>query len=48
MLNYGELRCQTAGEQPNFILGGIPDPTGVLAILDRARDAARRDEAGHR
>ncbi|MDP2326845.1 MAG: hypothetical protein Q8M79_02030 [Dehalococcoidia bacterium] len=48
MLNYGELRCQTAGEQPNFILGGIPDPTGVLAILDRARDAARRDEGGRR
>lgn len=48
VLNYGELRCQTAGEQPNFVLGGIPDPTGVLATLDRARDAARRDEAARR
>ncbi len=42
MFNFGDVRCQTAAEQPNFILAGIPRPTDVLGIVDRARDAARR------
>jgi hypothetical protein len=42
MFNFGDVRCQTAGEVPNFILDGIPDPTRVLAVVDAARDAARR------
>jgi hypothetical protein len=41
--NYGDVRCQTAGEVPNFILAGIPNPTSVLAVVDAARDAARRE-----
>lgn len=45
MFNFGDLRCQTAGEQANFVLGGIPDPAGVLTTLDAARDAARRNLA---
>ncbi|HMS59322.1 MAG TPA: hypothetical protein PKA49_10775 [Tepidiformaceae bacterium] len=44
--NFGNLRCQTAGEQPNFILAGIPEPTKVLAIVDAQRDAARRELSG--
>ena len=40
--NYGDVRCQTAGEVPNFVLAGIPNPTSVLAQVDAARDAARR------
>ena len=43
MFNYGSLRCQTAGAATNFTLSGIPDPAGILATLDSARDAARRD-----
>ena len=43
--NYGDVRCQTAGEVPNFILAGIPRPTDVLAAVDAARDAARRQLA---
>lgn len=43
MLNFGDLRVQTAAEQLNFTLGGIPRPAATLAILDRTRDAARRD-----
>jgi hypothetical protein len=43
VFRYGDLRCQTAGEQPNFILGGIPHPPTVLGVVDVARDAARRD-----
>ena len=41
--NFGNVRCQTAGEVPNFILAGIPEPTKALAIIDSHRDAARRE-----
>lgn len=42
MFNFGDVRCQTAGVEPNFILSGIPDPAGVLSTVDAARDAARQ------
>ncbi len=42
MFNFGDVRCQTAGEVPNFVLDGIPDPTGVMAVVDASRDAARK------
>lgn len=41
--NFGDVRCQTAGEQANFVLSGIPEPSKVLALIDATRDAARRD-----
>lgn len=41
VFNYGDLRCQTAGALPNFVLAGIPGPAEVLGIVDAARDAAR-------
>lgn len=41
IFKFGDLKCQTAGEQPNFVLAGIPDPVSVLGTIDRARDAAR-------
>jgi len=44
--NFGDVRCQTAGEVPNFILANVPDPVGVLAVVDNARDAARRELRG--
>jgi hypothetical protein len=43
MLNFGDLRVQTAGEQENFVLGNIHNPANVLTIVDRARDDARQD-----
>ncbi|MGE0598596.1 MAG: hypothetical protein AB7J35_02055 [Dehalococcoidia bacterium] len=46
MFNFGDVRCQTAGEVPNFVLAGIPEPTRVLAVVDAARDAARRSLRG--
>ncbi len=46
MLNYGDVQCQTAGEVPNFVLDGIPDPARTLAVVDAARDAARRSLRG--
>jgi hypothetical protein len=46
IFNFGDVRCQTAGEVPNFILAGIPKPAEVLATIDAARDAARRSLRG--
>lgn len=46
VFKFGDLKCQTAGEQPNFVLAGIPDPVGVLGTIDRARDAARHSLRG--
>lgn len=42
LFDFGDVRCQTAGEVPNFILSGIPGPAKVLGTIDAARDAARR------
>lgn len=46
MFNFGDVRCQTAGEVPNFILAGVPHPAEILATIDAARDAARRSLRG--
>jgi hypothetical protein len=43
MLNFGDLRVQTAGQQENFVLGNIHNPGNVLTIVDRARDDARQE-----
>lgn len=41
--NYGDVRCQTAGEMENFILAGIPQPAKVLELVDASRDSARKE-----
>ena len=41
--NLGDVRCQTAGQEANFVLSGIPKPDKVLALIDSTRDAARRE-----
>src|SRR5690606_33112858 len=43
MFNFGSVQLQTAGVQANFVLSGIPKPSGVLGTIDGARDAARRE-----
>jgi hypothetical protein len=43
LFRFGNVRCQTAGELPNFLLAGIADPSSALALVDAARDVARRD-----
>ena len=43
LFRFGSLRCQTAGERPNFIFAGVPKPTAILATIDSARDSARRE-----
>lgn len=43
LLDFGDLRVQTAGEQENFLLRNIHHPAGVLTTLDRSRDDARHE-----
>jgi len=43
MLDFGNLKVQTAGERENFVLGNIHQPSRLLTIIDRARDEARRE-----
>ena len=43
LLDFGDLRVQTAGAMENFVLRNIHHPGGVLTILDRARDASRQE-----
>lgn len=41
LFDYGDIVCQTAAEQPDFRLAGIPDPRAVQALIDRERDRER-------
>jgi len=41
MLDYGDVVCQTAAEQLDFRLIGIPDPREVQSLVDRERDRER-------
>ena len=43
MFNFGDLLCQTAGVDKNFVLAGIPDPAKILQQVDSARDESRRE-----
>lgn len=45
LFNFGNVRCQTAGTQSDFVLSGVPNPALVLTKLDAARDAARLSSA---
>jgi len=59
MLDYGDVVCQTAGKQEDFMITGIPHPREVQALVDkervRERDTQqfrdnhreRRGERGH-
>jgi hypothetical protein len=41
LLDYGDIVCQTAAEQQDFRLIGIPDPREVQSLVDRERDRER-------
>jgi hypothetical protein len=40
-LDYGNIVCKTAAAQDDFVLGGIPHPREVQALVDRERDRER-------
>jgi len=41
MLDYGDVVCQTAGTDADFIIVGVKDPRAVQALVDRERDRER-------
>lgn len=41
LFNFGDVRCQTAGTALAFTLRGVPNPNGVLELIDETRDRAR-------
>ncbi|MQA01066.1 MAG: hypothetical protein GEU80_17410 [Dehalococcoidia bacterium] len=42
IFDYGDVRCQTAAQEANFVLSAVPAPRTVLTRLDAARDQARQ------
>lgn len=43
--DFGDVRCETAGDRTSFVLAGIPQPGKVLTMIDALRDASRREVA---
>ena len=43
MLNYGDIRCETAGERQDISLPAVPRPQEVHALIDRERDRERKN-----
>ena len=41
LFNFGDVRCQTAGSALAFTLCGVPNPNGVLELIDETRDRSR-------
>jgi len=44
MLNYGDIRCETAGERQDISLPAVPRPQEVHALIDRERDRERKNK----
>jgi len=42
MFNYGDVICQTAAEQQEFRMTGIPRPQDVQLLVDKERDRERQ------
>jgi hypothetical protein len=43
MLNYGDIRCETAGERQDISLPAVPRPQEIHALIDRERDRERKN-----
>jgi hypothetical protein len=41
LFNYGDIRCETAGERQDISLPAVPRPQEVHALIDRERDRER-------
>jgi len=41
LLNYGDIRCETAGERQDISLPAVPRPQEIHALIDRERDRER-------
>ena len=40
-LNYGDIHCQTAADNRDFLIGGVPKPQGLQLLIDKERDRER-------
>ena len=47
VLNFGDVLCQTASTQGAFVFRGVSEPAGLMELLDRVRDEARKSTALH-
>jgi hypothetical protein len=45
-LNYGDVHCQTAADNRDFIMGGVPQPQELQLLIDRERDRERMRSRG--
>ena len=45
-LNYGDIHCQTAADNRDFLLNGVPNPQDLQLLIDRERDRERRGMRG--
>ena len=43
LLNYGNIRVETAGERDDIFLPAVPHPSEVHALIDKERDRERRN-----
>jgi hypothetical protein len=41
MLDFGNVVCQTASIDQDFLITGVPDPRETQAMVDRERDRER-------
>jgi hypothetical protein len=41
LLDFGDVVCQTASIDQDFVLTGVPDPRETQALVDRERDRER-------
>ena len=43
VFNFGDVLCQTASTDGEFIFIGVGDPAGLMEMLDRLRDEAHKE-----
>lgn len=44
IFKFGDVNVQTSSKSLGMVLKGVQDPQQVLSTIDKARDAARRDQ----
>lgn len=45
-LNYGDVNCQTAADNRDFVMGGVPQPQELQLLIDKERDRERLRSRG--
>jgi hypothetical protein len=45
-LNYGDVNCQTAADNRDFTMGGVPQPQELQLLIDKERERIRSRSRG--